>query len=95
MAKVKKKPGKTFKKTIQSPFGIYWEKKNYIFLFTGFILLIVGFYVMSIGQWDSFPSLVISPIILIIAYILIFPASIFYKKKDEKVNTEENDVASG
>jgi len=95
MAKVKKKASKTFKRSFQSPFGIYWEKKNYLFLLTGFVLLVVGFYVMSIGPWDSFPSLVISPILLIIAYILIFPASIFYKKKEEKANSEEKDVASG
>ena len=78
--KIKKKTTLT-KKKLESPFNIYWDKKNYLFLFLGFALLIVGFYIMSIGSWDSFTSLVISPIILAIAYILIFPLSIFAKKK--------------
>ncbi|HEY4755945.1 MAG TPA: hypothetical protein VIH28_07830, partial [Ignavibacteriaceae bacterium] len=51
-------------------------------LFLGFGLLIVGYYVMSIGSWDSTESLIFSPIILVIAYILIFPLSIFSKKKE-------------
>ena len=96
MAKtVKKKNIRVAKKTISSPFGIYWEKKNYLFLFLGFALLIIGYYVMSIGNWDSFASLIISPIILFIAYILIFPASILYKKKEAASKTEEQEIASG
>lgn len=79
--KIKKKTVAA-KKSLVSPFKIYWEKKNYVFLFLGFVLLILGYYVMSIGPWDSTASLVLSPIILVIAYILIFPLSIFSKKKE-------------
>jgi len=82
MAQKIKKKTVVSKKSLISPFNIYWDKKNYIFLFLGFALLILGYYVMSIGSWDSTESLVFSPIILVIAYILIFPLSIFAKKKD-------------
>jgi uncharacterized membrane protein YesL len=82
MAQKIKKKTVAAKKSLVSPFKIYWEKKNYIFLFLGFALLILGYYVMSIGPWDSTASLVLSPIILVIAYILIFPLSIFSKKKE-------------
>jgi hypothetical protein len=82
---VKKKPDRsTAKRTFSSPFGIYWEKKNYFFLFLGFALLIVGYFVMSLGNWDSDAALFVSPIILFVAYFLIFPASIFYRKKEVK-----------
>jgi len=79
--KIKKKSVIT-KKNLVSPFNIYWDKKNYLFLFLGFALLIVGYCVMSLGSWDSTESLIFSPIILVIAYILIFPLSIFSKKKE-------------
>ncbi|MCZ7614323.1 MAG: hypothetical protein M5T52_12510 [Ignavibacteriaceae bacterium] len=39
---------------------------------------------MTIGPWDSFSSLVISPILLFIAYVIIFPLSIFLRKKSDK-----------
>jgi len=83
MAKaVKKKSVKSSKKTFVSPFNIYWDKTNYILLFAGILFVIVGFYVMSIGEWDSTTSLVISPIILFIGYVIIFPLSILFRKKD-------------
>jgi hypothetical protein len=89
MAKtVKKRTVKTVKKKRESPFGIYWEKKNYVFFFSGLLLIIVGFYFMSIGNWDSVESLVISPIILTIAYIFVFPLSIFSKNKETVQETQ-------
>jgi membrane protein YdbS with pleckstrin-like domain len=90
MAKtVKKRVTKVAKRQHVSPFGIYWEKKNYAFFFGGLILVVIGFYFMSIGNWDSFESLVISPIILTVAYIFIFPLSIFYKTKETEVQESE------
>ncbi len=74
MAKaIKKKNIRQSKKVFTSPFKIYWTRKNYLLLILGFVVLILGFYVMSIGEWNSTASLVFSPIILVIAYILIFP----------------------
>lgn len=78
-----------------SPFKIYWEKQNYLFLILGFIVIIIGFYLMTIGPWDSVTSLVISPILLFIAYVLIFPASILFRKKDEKEVKQEEQIDSG
>jgi|YNPMSStandDraft_1061717.scaffolds.fasta_scaffold07506_3 membrane protein YdbS with pleckstrin-like domain len=62
----------------------YWSTTNYIFLIAGIILLIVGYYFMSIRPWDSNASLNISPIILIIAYLIVLPASILYSKKKKE-----------
>ncbi len=95
MAKaVKKRNVKTTKKTFVSPFSIYWNKTNYILLFAGILFVIVGFYVMSIGNWDSTASLVVSPIILFIGYIIIFPLSILFRKKssEEVVETSSEQI---
>ncbi len=86
MAKIKK-ISKQQKGVPLSTFSIYWVKGNYYFLFLGIALLIIGFYLMSLGNWDNPVALVISPIVLIIGYFLVIPASIFYKKKQADKNT--------
>jgi membrane protein YdbS with pleckstrin-like domain len=92
--KIQKRKSRT-QKTSESPFNIYWQKQNYLLLIIGFIFLIIGFYLLAQGNWDSTVSLVASPIFLFIAYILIFPASIFYRKKEEEKNNQDKDIASG
>ena len=82
MSKVKKSNLK--KSGFISPFKNYWVKDNYIFLAVGIILLIIGYVAMAQGEWDNSVSLVVSPIILLIAYLIIFPLSIFYKKQEKK-----------
>lgn len=86
MAKqVRKKSSKTVsKKVFSSPFNIYWKSINYYLLIAGILVVIIGFYIMSIGNWDSTTSLIVSPIILFIAYVIIFPLSILFKKKEDK-----------
>jgi len=93
--KIKKRTIKQTKKTSVSPFNIYWEKKNYYLLLLGLLVTIIGFYFLTIGPWDSFSSLVISPILLFIAYIIIFPLSIFLRKRTEKALTQENEIDPG
>jgi FtsH-binding integral membrane protein len=93
--KIKKRTIKQTKKTSVSPFNIYWEKKNYYLLALGLLVTIIGFYIMTIGPWDSFSSLVISPILLFIAYVIIFPLSIFFRKRKEKVQNQENKIDPG
>jgi uncharacterized membrane protein YesL len=92
MAKtVRKRNVKSSKKAFVSPFKIYWEKKNYFFFYLGFVMLILGYYVMSLGKWNSTASLVISPIILVIAYVFIFPAAILYRNKRKEGEEAKSD----
>ena len=77
MAKVKKKK----QNKIISPFKNYWSSSNYTILSIGIVVVIIGFILMSQGPWDNPISLTLSPIVLLIAYIVIFPLSILYKKK--------------
>lgn len=90
--KIRRKNIRQQKKTsVSSPFNIYWTQRNYLYLFLGVAVIVIGFYFMSIGPWDSFSSLVISPILLVIGYVFIFPLSILYKnKKQPAENTIEN-----
>ena len=82
-----KKNLKEIKKSISSPFKDYWDKNNYILIGVGLVALTLGYIFMALGNWDSFFSLSISPITLLIAYVIIIPlaillkSSIFIKKK--------------
>lgn len=88
MPKAKKRATIKSAKKLPSPFNIYWEKNNYLLLIAGIVVTIIGYYLMSIGPWNSNESLVYSPIILFIAYVIIFPLAIIYRrKKQEKSNT--------
>lgn len=84
MTKVKKRATVKTSKKLPSPFNIYWEKNNYILLIVGIVVTIVGYYLMSIGPWNSNESLVYSPIILFIAYVIIFPLAIIFRKKKQQ-----------
>lgn len=84
MTKVKKRATVKTSKKLPSPFNIYWEKNNYILLIAGIVVTIVGYYLMSVGPWNSNESLVYSPIILFIAYVIIFPLAIIYRKKKQQ-----------
>jgi ATP/ADP translocase len=77
MAKIKKQKKRNF----VSPFKNYWQKENYIFLAIGIIFLVAGYILMGQGKWDNTLSLSVSPIVLLIAYLVFFPLAIFYKKK--------------
>lgn len=81
--KTKKKNVKTVSaKSLPSPFNIYWEKTNYILFGLGMFLIIVGFYFMGQGEWDSSSSMVISPILLFLGFVVVMPASILYRKRE-------------
>ena len=47
--KIIRKNLKLTKKIAASPFSIYWEKMNYYFLAAGLLVVVVGFYLLSIG----------------------------------------------
>jgi len=81
-------------KKIASPFSIYWNKKNFAFLFIGLLVIIAGFVFMSFGAWDSFPSLFISPVVLVIGYLIILPASILLVGKNEAENKDEQEITA-
>lgn len=79
MAKVKKR-NKSKTKPIESPFKNYWSRNNYIILIAGLITIFIGFYFMNQGPWDNPESLTVAPIILLVAYVIIIPLAIYYRK---------------
>ena len=84
-----KRKQKTEKKILESPFKDYWDRTNYIIFGLGLTVLLLGFYLMAQSPWDNPVSLSISPIVLLIAYLIIFPLAIFYRKKHKSEQDSE------
>ena len=59
----------------------YWNfnKTNYLFFAIGILTIIVGYIVMITGETDSYQSVKLAPIILLIGYVVIIPLSILCK----------------
>ena len=84
--KIKKKTKEKIRQKTSIPFG----RENYVFFLIGLLIIIIGYVFMAQGPADSFWSLTLAPILLVISYCIIIPISIIYKKKStQKENTVE------
>lgn len=54
---------------------------NYFIFGIGIIVLVFGYIFMSIGPVDSFWSLTLAPIVLVVGYVVIIPFSFLYHHK--------------
>ncbi len=59
---------------------------NYILFAASLLMLILGYWMMSIGPHDSFLSLTLSPIVVLCAYTVVLPAAILKKFKKSENN---------
>jgi len=59
-----------------------YTKINYILFISGIIMIILGYIIMVTGKTNSFQSLSVSPLILLIGYLVLIPASLIYKEKE-------------
>ena len=66
------------KKTLQ--FSWPYERKNYVLFGVGVFVIIVGYLIMYLGEVNSFQSLVISPLLLLVGYLVIIPMAILIKQ---------------
>jgi len=85
MAKVvRKKNQAKAVKVFASPFEIYWTKNNYVLLIVSVLAAVAGYYFLSVKPWNSSTSLYLAPLLLLVVYVVLFPLSILYKKKESK-----------
>lgn len=62
----------------------FFKKENYLGVAFGVALLAIGFFLLSRPPVDGVLSLVLSPIILTIAYCAVIPLAIIWRSKAEK-----------
>ncbi|MEE9431493.1 MAG: DUF3098 domain-containing protein [Melioribacteraceae bacterium] len=89
MAKAKIRTKRQNAKVV-SPFKNYWAKENYVLFGVGMAIVIIGFLLMAQGPWDNPLSLTVSPLVLLVAYLIVFPLSILYKSKKPKTTLSED-----
>lgn len=89
MAKIKRS-SKSESRSSSLTFKNYWDSKNYILLFVGLAILIIGNVLMAQGPWDNPVSLTIAPVVLLIGYLVIVPLSIMYSKKKDYFEEDNN-----
>ena len=65
------------KKTLQ--FSWPYKRKNYVLFGVGVFVIIVGYLIMYTGDVNSFQSLVISPLLLLLGYLVIIPLALLKK----------------
>lgn len=56
-----------------------YKTKNYVLFGAGVFVIIVGYLTMYLGEVDSFQSLVLSPLLLLIGYLIIIPYALLYR----------------
>ncbi|MBN2103471.1 hypothetical protein JW835_05460 [bacterium] len=79
MAKVIKKSRRNFKKEKLLPF----KKMNYILFGYSLLVIIAGYFALAQKPYNSFLSLWIAPILLVLGYVVLIPLSILYNKQDK------------
>ena len=58
-----------------------FSNKNYYLFTSGIIFLIIGYFIMALGETYSFQSLTIAPVILTLGYLVLIPGALLYKEK--------------
>ncbi|MBL7024214.1 MAG: DUF3098 domain-containing protein [Candidatus Marinimicrobia bacterium] len=59
-----------------------FSRINYFLFIAGLFVIVLGYVLMGTGELNSVQALSVSPIVLLIGYLVIIPVSILYRKKD-------------
>ncbi len=84
MKKDKPKDRVTKKRSGQITFG----RENYFIFLIGILTLVLGYIFLAQGPADSFWSLTVAPILLVLSYCVIIPLAILYRKKSPQAKAE-------
>ena len=57
-----------------------YKRKNYLLFGVGVFVIIVGYLIMYLGEVNSFQSLVISPLLLLVGYLVIIPIALLVRQ---------------
>ena len=68
--------------------SIPFSKENYLIFSIGILVIILGYIFLAQGPADSFWSLTLAPILLVLSYCIIIPISILYRKRVSVAETK-------
>lgn len=75
MAKVKKKK---FQRKVHGRQELPFKSVNYWLFAAAIVIILLGYVALARGPADSFWSLTLAPILLVVAYCVIIPLAIIY-----------------
>ena len=61
-----------------------FARENYLLFSLGLLTIILGYIFLSLGPWNSFWSLTLAPILLVLGYCVIIPVAILFRKKEKE-----------
>jgi hypothetical protein len=73
------------------PFNMPFEKKNIMFILIGIGVVTFGYIVMALSETMGFMAIDVSPILLLIGYLVVIPFGIMYgaHRKNSDAPAEE------
>lgn len=60
------------------------DRSNYLLFGFGLLVLVLGYFFLAQGPWDSFWSRTLAPIVLVIGYCVLIPVALLYEKKGNR-----------
>ncbi len=60
-----------------------WDftRTNYLIFLAGIVVIILAYIIMALGDTNSFQALTLSPVMLVIGYLVIIPLAIVYRPR--------------
>ncbi len=73
------------RKETSAPIFGKWEftRSNYLIFLTGIVIIILAYIIMLLGSRDSFQSVTLAPVMLIIGYLVVIPLAIIYRPRKQ------------
>lgn len=94
MAVRKTKRGKTGRK-FKAKADIPFTSRNYILFAIAIAFLALGYIALAQGPADSFWSLTLAPILLVIGYLIFIPWAIIHSERNEQSNQKSTNKKWG
>jgi hypothetical protein len=67
------------------PFNMPFEQKNIVFILIGIGVVTLGYLIMGMSETMGFMALDVSPIVLLLGYLVVIPMGIMYGSRRKKV----------
>lgn len=83
MSKIKTQ-NKSKKSVPSAKWALPFEKMNYILFGAGIVTIILGYFLLSLGNstsWDNPISVNVAPVVLVIGYCVLIPYALLYRPK--------------
>ncbi|KAA3619618.1 MAG: hypothetical protein DWQ05_02530 [Calditrichaeota bacterium] len=70
---------------------IAFTKANFVIFSIGLLFLLIGYFALAQGPADSFSSLSVAPVFLVLGYCVVIPLAILYRNSGEKKEEKQGD----